>query len=158
MPPNDQSREIERKYLLRALPADVARYPSVVIEQGYIPGAEVRERVRRIRDGTSVRYVRTVKLGSGVERFEFEEETTEAFFAAVWPLTEGKRVHKRRYLVPVGARVWEVDEFLDREDFQLAEIELERADEPVAPPPQIADVIVREVTDEPGFSNYKLAR
>ena len=158
MPPSGQNREIERKYLLRALPADVARHPSVVIEQGYIPGAEVRERVRRIRDETAVRYVRTVKLGSGVERFEFEEEATEAFFTAVWPLTEGKRVHKRRYLVPAGDRVWEVDEFLDRENFYLAEIELARAEEPVAPPPRIAEVIVREVTDEPGFSNYKLAR
>jgi CYTH domain-containing protein len=151
-------REIERKYLLRGLPADVAQYPSVIIDQGYIPGTAVRERVRRTQDGATLRYYRTVKVGNGIERFEFEEETTDTFFVAVWPLTEGHRVRKRRYMVPNGERIWEIDEFLDRESFALAEIELERADEPVVPPAAIAAVIVRDVTDEPGFSNYRLSR
>jgi CYTH domain-containing protein len=151
-------REIERKYLLRGLPADVLQHPSVIIDQGYIPGAAVRERVRRTQDGSTLRYFRTIKVGSGVERFEFEEETTDTFFVAVWPLTEGHRVRKRRYMIPSGERIWEVDEFLDRDAFVLAEIELERADEPVTPPPAIAAVIIREVTDEPGFSNYRLSR
>jgi CYTH domain-containing protein len=151
-------REIERKYLLRGLPADVGRHSSVIIDQGYIPGTAVRERVRRTQDGTTLRYFRTIKVGTGIERFEFEEETTDTFFVAVWPLTEGHRVRKRRYDVPAGERVWEVDEFLDREGLVLAEIELERADEAVTPPADIAAVIVREVTDEPAFSNYKLSR
>ena len=151
-------REIERKFLLRGLPADVSRHPSVLIDQGYIPGTAVRERVRRTQDGSTLRYFRTIKVGTGIERFEFEEETTETFFVAVWPLTEGHRVRKRRYMVPSGGKTWEVDEFLDRHAFFLAEIELERADESVTPPAEIAAVIVREVTDEPGFSNYRLSR
>ena len=60
--------------------------------------------------------------------------------------------------MPSGDRVWEIDEFLDRDGLVLAEIELERADEPVTPPPDIAAQIVREVTNEPLFSNYKLSR
>src|SRR5437016_5663261 len=122
-------REIERKYLLRALPDGVARHPSAVLDQGYIPGSQVRERVRRMREDAdgSVRYIRTVKLGSGIERFEFEEDTTDVFFAAVWPLTEGRRIRKRRYRVPGDGGVWEVDEFLDR-DLVLAEIELTSVD------------------------------
>ena len=151
-------REIERKFLLRELPADVGRYPSAIIDQGYIPGTAVRERVRRTQRGTALRYFRTIKVGTGVERLEFEEETTDTFFVAVWPLTEGHRVRKRRYDVPSGDRLWEIDEFLDRDSLVLAEIELERADEPVVPPAAIAAVIVREVTDEPGFSNYRLSR
>src|SRR5262249_31250713 len=151
-------REIERKFLLRALPADVARHPSVIIDQGYIPGTAVRERVRRTQEGTILRYFRTIKVGAGVERFEFEEETTDTFFVAVWPLTEGHRVRKRRYNIPAGERVWEVDEFLDRDELVLAEIEIERADEEVSPPADIAAVIVREVTNEPAFSNYTLSR
>jgi CYTH domain-containing protein len=151
-------REIERKFLLRGLPAGVAQHPSFVIDQGYIPGTAVRERVRRTQAGTTLRYFRTIKVGTGIERFEFEEETTDTFFVAVWPLTEGHRVRKRRYNVPAGERMWEVDEFLDRDGLVLAEIELERADEPVTPPADIAAVIVREVTDEPAFSNYKLSR
>ncbi len=151
-------REIERKYLLRGLPADVSQHPSVIIDQGYVPGTAVRERVRRTQSGSTLRYFRTIKVGSGIERFEFEEETTDTFFVAVWPLTEGHRVRKRRYNIPSGDKIWEVDEFLDRDAFFLAEIELERADEPVSPPSAIAAVIVREVTDEPGFSNYRLSR
>ena len=151
-------REIERKYLLRGLPADVSQHPSVLIDQGYIPGTSVRERVRRTQDNSTLRYFRTIKVGTGIERFEFEEETTDTFFVAVWPLTEGHRIRKRRYLFPSGDKTWEVDEFLDRDAFFLAEIELERADESVTPPPAIAAVIEREVTDEPGYSNYRLSR
>ena len=154
-------REIERKFLLSGLPADVSRHPSVVIDQGYIPGTAVRERVRRTQeteDGNTLRYFRTIKVGTGVERFEFEEETTDAFFVAVWPLTRGHRVQKRRYRVPAGIHTWEVDEFLDRDALVLAEVELDRADERVEAPAAIAAVIVREVTDEPAFTNYRLSR
>ena len=155
---NVNGREIERKYLLRGLPRDVGSHPSGVIDQGYIPGTAVRERVRRIQEGESVRYFRTIKLGTGMDKLEFEEDTTEAFFTAVWPLTEGHRVRKRRYRVPVPDGVWEIDEFLDRDDFFLAEIELTSVDQHIEPTPEIAAVIVREVTDEPSFTNYKLSR
>jgi CYTH domain-containing protein len=155
---NVNGREIERKYLLRALPSGVDRHSSIVIDQGYIPGIQVRERVRRILDGGRVRYERTIKVGSGMEKLEFEEEATEVFFNAVWPLTEGHRVRKRRYHVPVTGGVWEIDEFLDRPAFFLAEIELTHVDEHIAPTPEITAVIDREVTHEPGFSNYKLSR
>jgi CYTH domain-containing protein len=151
-------REIERKFLLRGLPRDVAKYPSVEIDQGYIPGEKVRERVRRVSDGASLTYFRTIKLGSGIEKLEFEELTDEKFFDCVWPLTEGHRVRKRRYRVPCDGFEWEVDEFLDRADFYLLEIELNHVGERPAPPVEIAEMIVREVTDEPGFSNYRLSR
>jgi CYTH domain-containing protein len=150
-------REIERKYLLSALPAGIAELRSVEIDQGYLPGTRIRERIRRIRDGASTRYVRTIKTGAGVERLEFEEDTTEAFFDTVWPLTAGRRVHKRRYVARLAGADWEIDEFLDR-TLALAEIELTRADEPVEMPAVIASVLVREVTDEPSFTNYHLAR
>ena len=151
-------REIERKFLLRELPRGVAKYPSVEIDQGYIPGEKVRERVRRVRDGASITYFRTIKLGSGIEKLEFEELTDEKFFDCVWPLTEGHRVRKRRYRVPCDGFEWEVDEFLDRGDFYLLEIELNHVGERPEPPAEIAEMIVREVTDEPGFSNYRLSR
>lgn len=153
-----EDREIERKYLLRELPADVARHPSLEIDQGYIPGAKIRERVRRIVDGTSVRYTRTIKLGSGVERFEFEEPATPEFFEAVWPLTVGHRLRKRRYLVrSTTDATWEVDEFLDR-SLVLAELELAHADEEIVMPKEIAAVLEREVTDDSAYSNYRLSR
>src|SRR3982750_2778927 len=126
---SDLSYEIERKYLLRGQPSRTAGAPSLEIDQGYIPGERIRERIRRARGLESTHYYRTIKMGSGIQRIEIEEETTEAFFDAVWPLTAGIRVRKRRYLIDSGRLLWEVDEFLDRPAFWLAELELEHADQ-----------------------------
>lgn len=150
-------REIERKYLLKDLPAGIADHPSVEIDQGYVPGTTIRERVRRMVSADGVRFVRTVKLGSGLDRLEFEEETTRDFFDAVWPLTRGKRVRKRRYLVPAPGGLWEIDDFLDRE-LVLAEFEMESVDQRVEVPAFVQAVLVREVTDEPDYGNFRLAK
>jgi CYTH domain-containing protein len=153
----NEDREIERKYLLWGLPKGVEAHAAVEIDQGYIPGTKVRERVRRISAGALVRYVRTIKLGTGMNRFEFEEDATVEFFTTVWPLTQGHRLRKRRYRMPGATGVWEVDEFLDR-DLVLAEIELADENEVVEVPAEIAAVMDREVTDDPSFTNYKLSR
>jgi adenylate cyclase len=150
-------REIERKYLLKGLPT-VAGAPSLEIDQGYIPGVRIQERIRRARGADGVRFYRTFKTGSGVERIEIEEETTREFFDAVWPLTVGARVRKRRHLVPDRDVVWEIDEFLDREGMWLAEVELERVDQTVVIPDWLAPVLVREVTLEKGYTNRSLAK
>ena len=64
---------------------------------------------------------------------------------------------KRRTRVTFGAHLWELDQFLDR-PLWLAEVELVHAAERPEPPPWLAACIVREVTDEPGFTNLALAR
>jgi CYTH domain-containing protein len=150
--------EIERKYLLHGLPDIVRSARSAEVDQGYIPGERIRERIRRMRSPEGVAYFRTLKSGSGLVRTEIEEATTEAFFTAVWPLTRGARVQKRRYFVPEGTLVWEIDEFLDRPNLWLAEVELERADQAAAVPDWLAPFVVREVTDEKAFTNRALAR
>lgn len=149
--------EIERKYLLSGLPPEAARARSVLIDQGYLPGARIRERVRRIRDDVGERYVRTLKLGRGVARHEFEEETTAEVFAALWSVTHGKRLQKRRYLVPEGRLTWEVDAFTDR-DLVLAELEIPSIDFQVVIPEWLAPLLVREVTHERAYGNHALAR
>src|SRR6476659_1904935 len=104
--------EIERNYLLRALPQMPAVLDVLEIDQGYLPGVNVLERLRRQRSkGGVVRFFRTIKLGMGVERIELEDETDQRTFDHLWLLTEGARIRKRRYLVPVGADTWEIDEF-----------------------------------------------
>jgi CYTH domain-containing protein len=99
-----------------------------------------------------------MKSGSGLERTEIEDEASQEFFEAVWPLTRGARVWKRRYLVPDRDVVWEIDEFLDREGMWLAEVELERVDQVVTIPDWLAPVLVREVTTEKGYTNRSLAK
>lgn len=149
--------EIERKYLLSAIPPEATRHPFVLIDQGYVPGEQLRERVRRVRDGTGERYFRTMKLGRGVVRQEFEEETTRAIFEALWSVTPGKRLQKRRYFVPAGELTWEVDEFTDR-DLVLAELEIPSVSFEVAIPGWLAPYLVRDVTEEKGYGNHELAR
>jgi CYTH domain-containing protein len=152
--------EIERKYLLRALP-EMPRVVDVLeIDQGYLPGERLVERLRRqrSRDGT-VAYFRTVKMGSGLQRLELEEETTQPIFEHLWQLTDGRRLRKRRHLVPSedGDRYWEIDEFVDRE-LVLAEMELDDIASDVRIPAWLASVLVREVTTEKEYTNRSLAR
>jgi CYTH domain-containing protein len=116
----------------------------------------VRERLRRAVGPRGARCTRTVKIGTGVSRAEFEEEIPAAEFQRLWPLTEGARLKKRRYRVPDGPLMWDVDEFLDR-PLVLAEVELPAEDTPVEPPEWLAPSIAREVTGEAEFSNLRIA-
>jgi CHAD domain-containing protein/CYTH domain-containing protein len=148
--------ERERKYLLDRLPQLPADAETLDVEQGWLPGERLRERLRRVRGPSGERLERALKLGRGLERTEIEEPLSRELFEALWPLTGGCRVLKRRHRVRVGAHLWEVDEFLDR-DLVLAEVELERVDERPEPPPWLAPRIVREVTEEGAFTNLALA-
>ncbi len=149
--------EIERKYLLSGRPDFPPGAPALRIDQGYLPGARITERLRRVRGPMGERWYRTVKVGSGLARLEHEEETTAEVFKRMWPLTRGRRVRKRRYEVPAGESVWQIDEFLDR-DLVLAEIELPFRDAAVEPPEWLRPRLVREVTDDPEYQNVNLAR
>lgn len=153
--------EIERKYLLSFVPDEARGGQRVDIAQGYIPGARLHERIRRVTVRRAGRvhqlYFRTIKLGEGVVRTEIEEETTAAIFDAMWPLTRGHRLRKRRYSVDVDGHTWEIDEFRNR-DLVLAEIELDSEDEDIVIPKWLATAVQREVTLEPAFQNINLAR
>ena len=150
--------EIERKFLLSALPAMPPVSDVLEIDQGYLPGVRLLERLRRQRhrDGT-LRYFRTVKLGSGIERIEIEDETDRATFEHLWLLTEGRRLRKRRHLVPLGDLTWEIDEFTDR-PLHLAELEIATATTAIEIPDWLKPVVVRDVTDEREYTNRSLAR
>ena len=152
-----QGQEVERKYLLSGLPPEATAAPSMEIEQGYLPGERVIERLRRIHAEGGVELVRTVKEGSGLVRLEVEEAVTPEVFDAVWPLTEGRRLRKRRYRVLAGDLTWEIDQFLDR-DLVLAEVELPTAEAGVAIPSWLDPWIEREVTEDPGYGNFELSR
>ncbi|HEU4563418.1 MAG TPA: CHAD domain-containing protein [Gemmatimonadaceae bacterium] len=149
--------EIERKYLLSAFPPEAERGEVQEMAQGYIPGTRLAERVRRVRENGEERWFRTIKLGLGMARLEVEEETTRAIFDGLWPLTEGHRVRKTRFVIPDGALAWEIDRFDDR-DLVLAEVELPATDTAVDPPEWLRPYIVREVTGEAAYQNINLAR
>lgn len=155
--PREENVEIERKYLLRGLPAATRGHDAVQLDQGYLPGDKLIERVRRKQTANGAVFLRTVKLGAGLKRVEVEERCEESVFSVLWSLTEGRRVRKRRFAIPEGALVWEVDEFTDRELF-LAEVELPTEETEVVIPEWLAPYVVRDVTDEPTYVNARLAR
>src|SRR5262249_20254818 len=140
---------------LRALPS-VDGAEVVAIEQGYLPGARLVERLRRQRGRSGERLIRSMKLGAGIRRIEVEEDCPPDLFDALWPLTAGRRVVKTRYKVRDGERTWEIDQFLDRE-LVLAEVELPSETTPVTPPGWLAGAIVRDVTGEKEYTNEALA-
>jgi CYTH domain-containing protein len=150
--------EIERKFLLNALPRMPAAVDVLEIDQGYLPGIRFVERLRRQQDREGhTRYFRTVKIGVGVKRMELEEETDSKIFGHLWLLTEGRRLRKRRHVIPDGDRYWEVDEFLDRA-LVLAEMELPTVDADITIPEWLRPVLVREVTGDRKYTNRSLAR
>lgn len=147
--------EIERKFVVDDLPADLDRHPSAEIVQGYLAieddGTEVR--VRRRGDDAFL----TVKRGRGLARDEAEIAIERAAFERLWSLTEGRRVEKRRHVLPGGDGLTiELDVYGGALE-GLAVAEIEFADEGAAaafsPPPWIG----REVTDDGRFKNQRLA-
>ncbi len=148
----DQSTEIERKYLVTALP-DLAGVPSSVLDQGYLAlDGPVEVRVRR--DG--VAHVLTVKGGGGRERTEVELELSAERFAALWPLTQGRRVEKTRHRLPAGELLIELDVYRGAlAGLAVAEVEFpsRAAAEAFSPPSWFG----REVTDDRRYRNAALA-
>ncbi len=149
--------EYERKWLLSGLPPHVRRVAPARLAQGYLPGAVLIERIRSVTTGRTTQWFRTVKLGRGIARIEVEEQTSPSLGKALFALTHGARVTKRRYAITDGALVWEVDEFTDR-DLVLLEVELPDASTTVELPEWLTPWVVREVTDDAAFTNWKLAR
>jgi CYTH domain-containing protein len=149
--------EIERKWLLSALPPRVRGLTPATLHQGYLPGDTLVERIRSVTQRGRTRWIRTVKTGRGIARVEIEEATTASLGTALFALTKGKRVEKRRYAVDDGAVTWEIDDFTDR-TLVLAELELQHENDEVSLPVWLAPYVVREVTGESDFTNWKLAR
>ena len=150
--------EIEHKYLLLRLPGIEADAPYVDIEQGYLPGDKLVERIRRVRyvDGGE-KWFRTIKSGTGLARVEIEEEADAHVGRALWRLTEGHRLRKRRYSISEASLLWEIDEFPDHH-LVLAELEVPSADTKFELPSWLSDVLDREVTDDEAYSNFSLAK
>ena len=118
--------EIERKYLIDQLPADLASYPCKVIEQGYLCTEPV-VRIRRSNDNYTLTY-----KGSGLMvREEYNLPLTAESFAHLKNKIDGRLISKRRYLIPLADKYTiELDVFEgDLAPLQLAEVEFETEEE-----------------------------
>jgi len=148
------AREIERKFLVREMPDGLTSYRSNKISQGYLVSLDDGTQVRLRRKGSQ--HSLTFKRGTGNVREEREVELTATQFDALWPATEGKRLVKTRYEIPLGERVVEIDVYHERhEGLVVAEVEFddEKAAKDFQPPDWLGD----DVTGDPGYSNQLLA-
>lgn len=155
--------ETERKFLVHELPVDVVQSmetaDQIQIDQGYtILGWRVRKAVKK--DGT-VEYTVIDKVKTKDPRTRLEVnpvgEISEIEFESWWAQTEGGRISKIRYLLPLDDLEMHLDVFTGGhlDSRMLVEVEF--------PPdnPSSFDNFVpptwfgREVTGE--FSNHKLA-
>lgn len=145
--------EIERKFLVERLPDRLDAHPSREIDQGYLAITDAVEvRLRRYGDQTFL----TVKSAGDESRVEEELEIERRRFDVLWPLTGGRRLEKRRYLIPAGERTIELDVYRGRlAGLAVAEVEFPTAGDAAAfvPPGWLG----REVTDDPRYKNKRLA-
>ena len=99
--------EIERKFLVKELPAFVRQQPMKVIEQGYLAldpnGKEVR--LRKSNND----FFLTVKSSGTLSRQEFEVQLSAAQFDQLWEATEGHRLRKDRFTFQSRGYEIEVD-------------------------------------------------
>ena len=194
--PDEDGRgyEIERKWLLHRLPDRLVHVDGgesgsigerLRIHQGYLPPATEADfatfdqagpddvpvvgRIRSIEvDGPppEIRFIHTIKSGSGLVRRELERSIAPSSFEAAWPATLGRRIEKTRWRIPEGGSTWEVDHFrgasdlgLENGGLVLLEVEADDAERArrLDPPGWLAEVVDREVTDEPAFTNAEIA-
>jgi len=161
--------EIERKYLLRGAPPTPPEARKRTIEQGYVQARHVpadhqhdqhilEARIRRAvhEDGTTI-YTRTVKRGFGMVREEIEDEVDAQTYAELWPMTEGMRLRKTRWLWNDGEAEWAIDVFDDIE-LALAEVEVPSEEYDIEIPRWLEQWIERDVTDERAYVNSEIAR
>ena len=90
-------KEIERKFLIKELPANLEEYKYHELEQGYLNTAPV-VRVRKEDDD----YYLTYKGKGFIEREEYNLPLTEEAYLHLVEKADGKIISKRRYLIPFG--------------------------------------------------------
>ena len=145
--------EIERKFLLRndAWRAEVQR--SQHFGQGYLAGSD--SAVARVRISDDKAWLTIKGSRTGISRHEFEYPIPEEDARQMLEQLCGRRViEKRRYWVRYADHTWEIDEFEgSNAGLVLAEVELQRIDEPFARPPWVGE----EVSEDRRYYNAYLA-
>ena len=150
--------ETERKFLVKDLSFKELAVRAYEIKQGYIAhdgGNTVRV---RIRDGQGFLTIKGPSV-DGISRHEWEREIPLEDAQELFLLCRGGTIEKTRYIVPEGippsGRFFEVDVFYgENEGLVMAEIELERPDEPFERPEWLG----MEVTGDKRFYNSHLLR
>lgn len=145
--------EIERRFLVSAVPESALAHPSTSMRQGYlVAGPDGSLRVRE----AGGRWKMTLKRGKGLARVEAEIVLDPELAEAAWAACGSRRIQKRRYKIPDGDGALELDLF-EGPHAGLVLVEREHPSEAAAaawtPPPWAGP----EVTDDARYTNAQLA-
>ncbi len=145
--------EIERKYLVKNLPANLNQYHCLTIEQAYLN----REPVVRIRKQNE-EYILTYKGNGMMIREEYNLPLDKASYEHLREKADGKIIRKKRYIIPIenGLKV-ELDIFEGvHQGLVLAEIEF--PDEQTCNAFQPLDWFAEDVTMKKEYHNSYMSR
>ena len=113
--------EIERKFLIKELPADLESYPCRHIEQGYLS----TNPVVRIRKDNQ-KYELTYKGKGAMVREEYNLPLTQESYEHLKEKIDGRLIVKKRYMIPLEPYTIELDIFEnDLAPLILCEVEFE---------------------------------
>ena len=147
--------EIERKFLIKALPDDLDSYPCVHIEQGYLNTNPV-VRIRKQNND----YILTYKGKGMLAREEYNLPLTASAYQHLLQKADGNILTKKRYLIPVDNRedlTIEFDVFEGKfEGLMLAEVEFASEEDALAFVPP--SWFTRDVTFTREYQNSRLSR
>ena len=149
------AHEIERKFLVQALPPNLKSCDNRPIEQGYFAAKRDGTQVRLRKAGTQ--FSLTFKRGRGFKRREWEIGLLPEQFHELWPSTEGRRLRKTRFDVPYGDLIIEIDIYAGvNQGLIVAEVEFDDEKQCLdfGPPEWFGE----EVTGRSRYSNVRLAR
>ncbi|WP_086475710.1 MULTISPECIES: CYTH domain-containing protein [Arenibacter] len=147
--------EIERKFLVNSEAFKEDSVNANRIVQGFLNTDPLRTVRVRIKGDTGFLTVKGKGNDQGTTRFEWETVLPLKEAEALLKLAEPGVIEKIRYEVPRGKHLFEIDEFFgDNSGLIVAEVELEREDEPF----EIPDWLGKEVTGNPKYYNSQLSK
>ena len=143
--------EIERKFLVKN---DVFKKlaEAEIYYQGFL--STNKERIVRVRisKGKAWLTIKGISKGALRQEFEYEIPVNDAEFI-LNEICKKPAILKKRYRIPWGGFIWEVDEFLnENEGLVIAEIELETEDQVF----DLPEWIGKEVTGNKKYYNAYL--
>ena len=162
--PAGEPLEIERKFLIRRPEEELLRQHScgwLDMEQIYLARRQKGEsrRIRKSSGDGATRYYYNEKIRlSSLKRIEREWEISDVAYEALKKEADPDCavIRKRRWLIPAGELTLELDVFPFWAHQAFCEAELTAEDQPVELPGWME--LLREVTDEEGYTNHALAR
>jgi CYTH domain-containing protein len=148
-------QEIERKFLVTSEAFKNEAHKRTRIVQGFLNTNPERTVRIRIQGNDGFITVKGKSNKSGLTRFEWEKQISQAEAEALLHLCEPGIIEKTRYEIYSDSHTFEVDDFMgENEGLIIAEIELSSETEPFSKP----DWLGLEVTGDVKYYNSNLSK